>query len=256
MGVGGDGLIFATTPEVEGFADIAARVLEPDGSEAELCGNGTGCFIHWVQANGWIETDVVKILTPAGVVTGTAVDDEYVRVCIPDPEDVATDVAVSVDGHEWRVDTVVTGVPHLIACVDDVGAVDMAHLGPALRHHEQFAPRGINANFVQVLSEGHIALRTFEFGVEGETLACGTGSASAAIVTARRLGWDRNILTGERPVLVRARSGDTLRVYFTAHEDGAVTDVCVETVVRFMYRGTLHPDLADRAINGAPGRDR
>ncbi|MCK4601068.1 MAG: diaminopimelate epimerase, partial [Phycisphaerae bacterium] len=171
MGVGADGIIFACEPEIEGVADIAARFFEADGSEAELCGNGTGCFIHWVTASGWVDDGESKILTPAGVVRGQNSDGEYVRVCIPTPEDMRRDRELSVDGSQIRYDFVITGVPHVIVYVDDVEMVDVAHLGAALRHHERFKPRGANVNFVQVLSEGNLAVRTFEFGVEGETLA-------------------------------------------------------------------------------------
>ena len=131
----------------------------------------------------------------------------------------------------------------------------MPRLGPLLRHHPMFAPAGVNANFVQVLGEGELALRTFETGVEGETLACGTGSAAAAIMAARRFGWDPAYRTGQKPVLIHARSGDVLRVYFEVIGD-AVRDLCLETVVRFLYRGVLHADLAaaapgDRRARGA-----
>jgi len=238
LGIGADGLIFAVNPEIEGVSHIGARFFEPDGSEAELCGNGTACFLHWAAANGWVDGADVRILTPAGVVRGYRAEGNYVRVCIPDPEDIQTDVELTAGDRRWRCDFAVTGVPHVIAYVDDVDAVDVAHWGPSLRHHERFQPRGANANFVQVLGEGRIALRTFEFGVEAETLACGTGSAAAAILTAMRLGWDDGHTSGQKPIHVTARSGDVLKVWFTADEDGHVWDVCLETLVRPVFRSS------------------
>ena len=251
MGVGADGLIFAVQPEVDGVADIAARFFEPDGSEVELCGNGTGCFVYWVIVNGWAGPGEIRILTPAGVVRGHRRDDGYIRVCVPSPEGVRRDLPVAVEGRPWRCDYVVTGVPHAIVYVDDVEATDVNHWGRALRRHPDFGPRGANVNFVQVLGEGHIAVRTYEFGVEDETLACGTGSASAAILAATRFGWAEKYLRGDEPVEVLVRSGDTLRVWFTAKSDGAVADVCLETIVRWTYTGTLGGDLLDRALPGA-----
>ena len=248
LGVGGDGLIFACDSEVGGLADVAARFFEPDGSETELCGNGTGCFVHWVIASGFVDDREIKVLTPAGVVLGRHTDGRFVRVCIPLPQDMHTDLDLSADGRPWRCDYVVCGVPHLIAYVDDVDAVDMPHLGPILRYHERFQPRGVNANFVQVLAPGEIAVRTWEFGVEGETQACGTGSASAAILAAIRFGWPRRFLNNQDPVLVHARSGDTLWVYFHRQDDGSIDDVCLETIVRRIYAGVLHPDLAREAL--------
>jgi diaminopimelate epimerase len=246
-GVGADGIIFACTPELEGVSEIEARFFEADGSEAELCGNGTGCFVHWATAEGMVPPKEIRILTPAGIVRGQNSDGDYARVCIPSPEQTMWDLELTAAGRTLTCDYAVAGIPHVVTYVDDVRDVDVVHLGAALRHHERFAPRGANANFVQVLEPGRLAVRTFEFGVEAETLACGTGSAAAAILTALRERWPDEYLSGRRPVLIRARSGDTLRVYFTAHEDGSVTDVCLETVVRFVYVGRVHPDLAARA---------
>ena len=222
--VGADGVIFAVRPEIEGVADLAARFFEPDGSEAELCGNGTACFILWAVGR-------------------------YVRVCIPDPEEIQTGLELDVEGSRWRCDFAVAGVPHVIAYVGDLAHFDVAHWGPAIRHHDRFRPRGANANFVEVLGTGRIALRTFEFGVEAETLACGTGSAAAAVLAALRFGWPGAYLRGGEPVEITARSGDVLKVWFVRHDDGAITDVCLETVVRCVYDARLCPDLARDALN-------
>ncbi len=250
LGIGADGVIFAVACEVDTLADLAARFFEPDGGETDLCGNGTACFVRWAMENGWVNDREFRVLTGAGVVRGRRSDGQYVRVCIPLPEDMRSDLVVSVGGKRWRCDYVVTGVPHLLAYVDDVAAVNMCRLGPLLRHHTMFAPHGVNANFVQVMQEGELALRTFETGVEGETLACGTGSAAAAIMAAQRFGWSADFLTGRKPVLVHARSGDLLRVYFERIAD-QVRDLCLETVVRFLSRGVLHADLAAAALAAA-----
>lgn len=251
-GIGADGIIFAGRPEVEAVADVAASLFEPDGSEAELCGNGTACFIRWVTTEGWIPDREIKVLTPAGVVLGKNVDFPYVRVCIPLPEGIRTGQRLEARGKTWEYDFVISGVPHAVVYVEDVCEVDIAHWGPALRHHKDFQPRGVNANFVQVLGEGRLALRTWEFGVEGETLACGTGSASAAILAARRFGWGEDYRRGRKPVEVQASSGDKLRVYFTEEADGSVSDVCLETVVRFLFCGRAHRHLLDTAWNHWP----
>jgi len=251
MGVGADGVAFAVACEIEGVADLGARHFEPDGGEADLCGNAMACFVRWAGDDGWTTNHELRVLTAAGVVRGRHSDGQYVRVCIPLPEDMRAGLTVPADGEIWTCDYAVAGVPHLLAYVDDTAAVDVARLGALLRHHPMFAPRGVNANFVQVLREGELALRTFETGVEGETLACGTGSAAAAIMAARRFGWDRAYLSGEKPVLIHARGGDVLRVYFELVGE-AVRDLCLETVVRFLYRGTLHADLT-AAATGAAG---
>lgn len=256
LSVGADGVIFASEPEVPELSDISARLFEADGSEAELCGNGTACFVRWVTKSGICEDKEIRILTPAGVVLGTNLAEDYARVCIPLPTDMRPDLSVEVSGHTWKFDLAVTGVPHAVIYVTDVENIDMAKWGPGIRHHPFFAPRGVNVNFVQVLGPGHLAVRTWEFGVEGETLACGTGSAAAAIMAVKRFGWDDALRRGAKPILVRAHSGDTLRIYLTLEADGSVSDLCLETLVRWVYTARLRDGQAGKAMQGpmAAGR--
>ncbi|MFP4055021.1 MAG: diaminopimelate epimerase [Phycisphaerae bacterium] len=250
LSVGADGVIFALSPETPEHADVAARFFEADGTEAELCGNGTACFVHWMIGHRCNRGPELYILTPAGIVRGRNSDNKYVRVCIPLPEEIHTDVQLTVAGAPLTCDYAITGVPHVVKYVQDIDKVDIDRLGRRIRHHERFAPRGANANFVEVLAEGRIAIRTFEFGVEAETLACGTGSASAAILTAMRNQWPAEYFHAEKPVEVLARSGDTLRIYFEMNDEGKIVDLCLETVVRYVYSGVLHPELADLSLNG------
>jgi len=249
MGIGADGVIFCCPSEVGELADVGARFFEADGSETDLCGNGTACFARWAFDGGFVGDREIRILTSAGVVRAKRSDGAYITVCIPVPEQRRHDLEITVGGFPIFCDFVVTGVPHVVTYVDDVEGMDMARLGPAIRHHERFAPQGVNANFVQVLREGEIAVRTWEYGVEGETLACGTGSASAAILAALRFDWPREYRSHEKPVLVHARSGDVLRVSFTEKPDGSIDDVCLETIVRFLYRGTISDELAAAALS-------
>jgi diaminopimelate epimerase len=265
LGIGADGVIFASPPEIEEKADFSAKFFETDGSEAELCGNGTACFVRWVIDSRLIQAREIRILTPAGVVlgndvrdnsgaasgepNGSAVSDNYYRVCIPFPYDIQTDVSITVHGQPVRCDFAVVGVPHAVVYVDDVNEVDMQSLGKGIRFHERFAPRGVNANFVQVLGEGQLRVRTWEFGVEGETLACGTGSAAAAVLAARRFGWPRRLTTNQDPVFVQATSGDRLRVFVGIDEAGQFTDLCLDTVVRPVFSGALSDLLAAEALS-------
>ena len=249
VGVGADGLIFALPSEVGDFADLSARFYEPDGSQAELCGNGTACFIHWALEQGMVADGQVRVLTDAGTVIGKRLDATYVRVCIPLPESIRRNLEVLADDQLFDCDFALTGVPHLVLYVDDIDRVDVERLGRLLRRHEHFRPRGVNVNFVQVVREGEIALRTYEFGVEGETLSCGTGSATAAICAGLRFGWNQAYLRGRQPTLVQARSGDLLRVWATIEDDGRVTELCLDTIVRVLFSGTVHPDLAAKALN-------
>ena len=249
LGVGGDGIVFAVEPEIEGVADIAAKFLEMDGTESTLCGNGTACFVRWAVGQGIVPDGEVRVLTGAGVVLGRNLDDGYTRVCIPLPEERQTDLKVQVDDDLVECDYIVTGCEHVVVYVDDIDAAPVERLGRLLRHHECFTqPRGVNVNFVQVLAEGQLAIRTYEYGVEAETLACGTGSASAAILAARRFAWPAEYTNNEKPVELTTRSGDIVRVYVGIDEDDRVTDLCLETLVRCSYSATLCPDLASLAL--------
>lgn len=249
-GVGADGIIFAAAPEPTEAADLATVFMEADGTQAGLCGNGSACFVHWAISQNIVPDREVKVLTSAGVVLGRNLDDGYVRVCIPLPEQIQAGLELNVAGKPLSCDFIITCVEHAVTYVDDIDRADVARLGPAIRHHEHFGqPRGVNANFVQVINEGEIALRTYEYGVEGETLACGTGSAAAAIMAAKRFGWSADYTSGDKPVLVRARSGDVLRVYFAEADDGAINDLCLETIVRRSFSGELCSDMAELATH-------
>ena len=245
IAVGADGVILACSVEEGSDDTVIARFIEPDGSEAKLCGNGTACFTYWVVSKGLVAGPDVQIVTRAGVAYGRVEEDDpqEIRVCVPDPKNLQKDITIEANGQSLTMDTVDTGVPHAVIPVADVDSVDVGRLGAAIRHHPEFAPKGINANFVQILGPGHIAVRTFEFGVESETLACGTGSAAAAIITCMRHHWDQGICTVDKPVEVLTRSGETLRIYFNHCDGGPITDVCLETRVRPVYDATLRPEL-------------
>ena len=244
MGVGADGLIFACVNEVEDFADVAARFFEADGSGVELCGNGVACFTKWASEMGFANKPEMRILTCAGVVRGSIMADGYVKVCIPFPEHMLRDERLIVCGRNLTFDYAVTGVPHVVTYVDCLDSLDMGLMGPAIRHHEHFAPRGTNANFVQVRGPGEFAVRTYEFGVEAETHACGTGSATAALMAAKHFAWPEQYTNGDQPILATARSGDVLKIWITLDDNEEVIDLCIETVVRSIYKGSVNAEFA------------
>lgn len=242
LGVGADGLILACERGTGAGVDIVARFLEPDGSEAKLCGNGTACFTYWLVDSGMLPGPEVTILTGAGTATGRLREDEphCVRVCVPNPKHLEWDIEVEAAGKHRLLDYADTGVPHVVLRVrEGLDEIDLMHLALPLRWHPSFAPEGVNVNVVQVEQVGEISVRTFEFGVESETLACGTGSAAAAILTAVREQWPEDILRGNRPVSVRVRSGATLNVWFEMNAQGQVIDVCLQTRVTPVYDGRL-----------------
>ncbi len=226
-GIGGDGLL-AVEPAQNG-SDFRMRYYNADGGEAEMCGNGARCFARFASKLAG-KTKSVSFETVAGVVTAELLGDN-VRLNMSQPKDLALGAKLEAVGHEVTVHFVNTGVPHAIVFVEDIENVDVLPLGAALRYHDHFRPRGTNANFVQVLSPSSLSIRTYERGVEGETLACGTGVCAAALI--------HSALTGATsPIGVKVRGGDTLHVGFERDGDG-FKNVTLTGPADFVFEGQV-----------------
>ena len=211
-GVGADGLLMVEPPQEGSGADYTMRYYNADGGEAEMCGNGARCFARFVNERiheGSL--DAVSFTTPAGLISATFPEGD-VCINLSEPFDLAMNLALEVEGEETKVHSVNTGVPHAVVVVDGVEDVDLVGVGSALRYHQHFAPAGTNANVMEVRSPGSIAIRTYERGVEDETLACGTGMVANAIV--------HNQISGTpSPIEVLVKGGDTLKVGFEREGD-------------------------------------
>ena len=229
LSVGADGLILV---EDHPSADFAWRFYNADGSRPGMCGNGARCVARFARLSG-IAGDEMTFATLAGTIRARVRGDR-VEIDMTPPGPVAGGEPIELHGTTVAPVTVDTGVPHAVVFVEDVEAVDVVGLGRPLRHHPRFAPAGTNANFVAVQRPGRLALRTYERGVEDETLACGTGAVAAALVAARRHGWPS-------PVDIETRSGAVLTVHFTPDGDG-VRDVRLEGDARLVCRGEMGPD--------------
>ncbi len=208
-GVGGDGLI-AVEPAENG-ADFKMRYYNADGGEAEMCGNGARCFARFAsRVSG--KVGAIQFETLAGVI-GAELIGENVRLSMSKPHSYAAPVELLAADEKVHVHFLNTGVPHAVVFVEDLEKTDIVRLGRALRHHAHFAPKGTNANFIGELPGGGIAIRTYERGVEDETLACGTGLTAAALLWA-------GITGAPSPVSVLVRGGDTMQVGFEKDGDG------------------------------------
>lgn len=227
-GIGADGLLLLV-PSGSGKADWAWEFYNSDGSVAEMCGNGARCFARFIQrqagANGQTTFE-----TGAGIITARF-RGERVTVNMTPPKDLALDQKVFAAGQTLVVHSLNTGVPHAVLFVPDADKAMVQPLGSEIRHHPQFAPKGTNANFVQVIGPNYIRVRTYERGVEGETLACGTGVTASALIAAR-------LHRFTSPVLVRVQGEDMLEVGFKATA-GGFEDVTLTGPAQFVFDGHI-----------------
>ena len=181
-GVGADGVLVVEKPKRRG-ADFRMRYYNSDGGEAEMCGNGARCFALLARAVSGRKGNVLRIQTQAGLVT-LQIRGQEVQVSMTEPTKLRLGKKVVVAGRKLAIDFLNTGVPHAVMFVRSVRSVDVAQLGRAIRYHSAFAPSGTNVNFVEIGRGNRIHVRTYERGVENETLSCGTGVTAAALLSA------------------------------------------------------------------------
>ncbi len=226
LSVGADGL-FLIEPSTR--ADFKWQFFNSDGSTAEMCGNGSRCVARYAYHRG-IAAKKMSFETIAGIISAE-VNDDLVKVKLTDPSPVTLEEKVAVDDRIFILDSVNTGVPHAVAFVDNLESFDVAKWGCKIRFHEHYAPKGTNADFAAILSKHKIQLRTYERGVEDETLACGTGMVAAVLAAAQRG-------LAESPVDVLVQSGEILRIYFARKDDG-FAEIYLEGKVKMVYQGLL-----------------
>lgn len=228
-GVGADGVL-AVEPAEGAGADFRMRYYNSDGGEAEMCGNGARCFARFAGRLAGRALESIRFETPAGVI-GAHFEGERVRLAMSAPRDRRLRETVEARGQRWTVHSVDTGVPHAVIFVDEPGDVDVAATGAALRYHPHFAPRGTNVNFAGVTAPGRLTLRTYERGVEAETLACGTGAVAAALIYAALYDLDG-------PVDIAVRGGEDLQIGFT-REGGEFQEVTLSGPADFVFTGEI-----------------
>jgi diaminopimelate epimerase len=231
MSVGADGLILI---EASDKYDFRWRFFNSDGSNAEMCGNGARCAARFAHVNG-IAGSRLSFETEAGVVSAQ-IKEGGVKVQMPDPSDLKLAYPLKLSADSLEISSVNTGVPHVVVMLEQIADLDVVALGREIRFHKVFAPAGTNANFVQ-RSQGQgnaIEIRTYERGVEDETLACGTGAIASAIISASRFKMDS-------PIDVKTRSGVYLKIHFDV-ADGQFNEIYMEGDARIIYTGELQPD--------------
>jgi diaminopimelate epimerase len=210
-------------------ADWAWDFYNSDGSTADMCGNGARCFARYVQKEAGVR-ERTTFETGAGVITATFAG-ERVKINLTRPKDLRLNEVIQVSTGPQAVHSLNTGVPHAVLFVPDADQAMVLSLGHEIRFHPHFAPKGTNVNFVQVLGGSTIRVRTYERGVEGETLACGTGVTASALIAAKLHGFTS-------PVSVKVQGGDTLEVSFRDEPDG-FADVHLSGPADFVFDGQI-----------------
>ncbi len=229
-GVGADGLLVVEKPKGR-IADFRMRYYNSDGGEASMCGNGARCFALLARAVTARTGKSLRVETRAGMVV-LQICGKDVRVSMTEPGLPRLRRTVVAAGRKVMLDYINTGVPHAVEFVRSLASVDVTRVGRAIRSHSAFAPAGTNVNFVQIGKGGRIEVRTYERGVEGETLACGTGVVASAILASLRRGI-------RPPIRVRTRGGDLLTVNFE-FEAGRAKKVTLQGPARIVYTGELY----------------
>ncbi|MCX5797828.1 MAG: diaminopimelate epimerase [Elusimicrobia bacterium] len=225
-GVGADGLLLVR--RAAGGVDL--RYFNADGSAA-FCGNGTRCAAWWAFSRGWAGRRM-RLRTRAGAVAARVTGRGLVALSMPGPKGLRLGLTLRVKGRSLRAHAVNMGVPHAVVPVRGLEGFPVVDFGRAIRRHPAFGRGGANVDFISRRGPA-LRMRTYERGVEGETWACGTGAAAAAVV-AWRLGWVRP------PVKVLVRGGQALAVSFRT-QDGAVRDVRLSGPVRIVFEGEVRP---------------
>jgi diaminopimelate epimerase len=232
LSVGADGMVLI---ENDPEADFKWRFFNSDASEAEMCGNAARCAVRFAYLTGIVRVRKMTFRTLAGIIEGEILNDT-VKVRMTPPHGLQSDIRLQGSGHALAFDFIDTGVPHAVHFLKHEGeleSADIAGLGRIFRFHPHFQPAGSNIDFACVADAHHMTVRTYERGVEGETLACGTGVLASVLTAATR----------ERvasPVSVKTRGGEFLTVHFRQAGSGKFEEVRLEGEARLVYEADLY----------------
>lgn len=225
--VGADGILLLESSRKAAFK---MRIINSDGSEAEACGNGFRCIALYARKVLKLPSEF-RFESLSGLIDAKVMRNAGVRVRLIQPQDLRLRGSITVLGQKLQYSFINTGVPHTVVFVKDLKKTNVSQLGKAIRDHQEFKPKGTNVNFVQVRSNHAVDVRTFERGVEAETLACGTGSTASAVISAL-LGFAKS------PVRVKTSGGEVLTIDFKLKETRP-EDVTLEGQAKFVFKGQL-----------------
>ncbi|MFH1359611.1 MAG: diaminopimelate epimerase [Candidatus Omnitrophota bacterium] len=233
-GVGADGLLVLDKSKK---ADYRMRIINADGSEAEMCGNGARCMAAFIVQNRRPKKTLFSIETMSGNLLAQA-KGQVAKVRLSEPQGYKPNIPIKIGKRTIQVNYIDTGVPHAIIFVSDLAKIDVSGIGRFIRFHNKFKPRGTNVDFVEQVKQNLVNVRTYERGVEDETLACGTGSVACAIITFLKA--NPLILSRDHVSMnVRTSGGELLNIQFSL-KNRKIENVWLKGPVQFIAKGEYH----------------
>ncbi len=226
ISIGADGMIFIENSQ---SADIRMNYFNSDGSSAAMCGNGARCIAFAATKLGL--PSEIKIETGAGIISAKT-NSDWVKVEMPSAKLLRRNVELVIDDLPMLFDYYDTGVPHAVAVVEDIESVPVKFWGREIRYHRFFAPEGANADFVEIVDEHKIKIRTYERGVENETLACGTGTVAAALSAYRKK-------LALPPIKVITKLPDEITIDWNAKTDDAIQKPTLAGKIVYSFSGEV-----------------
>lgn len=226
LGIGADGIILLQDSLT---ADFRMRIFNADGSEAEMCGNGIRCLAHFAyHLTDQQESYSVETMNHIHTVH---IHGDSVTATMIQPTDIQKEVKISFNRNNFSLHVIDTGVPHAVIFMEDIKSIDIEKFAPPIRYHQFFLPRGVNVDLASIPKDGFIVMRTYERGVEKETLACGTGATAVALMA--------NIIYQlPPPINIKTRSNDILKINFNG-QGNAITNISMTGPAQFIYQGQL-----------------
>lgn len=227
LGIGADGIILIENSKKN---DFKMRILNADGSEAEMCGNGARCAVKYASMLKIINNSC-SVETVARELKAT-LNLNSVKINMGSPMDLKSPINLNYENQEFEVYFINTGVPHAVMFVEDINTTDVFNIGKFLRYHEAFKPKGTNCNFVQITGQSSIKVRTYERGVEDETYSCGTGTCASAIISVlyKELKW---------PIISTTIKNDSLIVDSTISKNNEIQEFFLNGPVTVTFNGEV-----------------
>ena len=226
-GIGADGVILLENPTRMG-ADYRFRIFNSDGSEAEMCGNGLRCFVKWINDQFCCAVDCVETVS---TLLKTKQVGQNICIEMGSPSNIQWNIPFYYDNQSLRVQFINTGVPHAVIFVNDFKEVNILTLCPYIRHHPLWGAQGANVTIAERKQDNYLKIRTYERGVEGETLGCGTGAVAAALSAA-------HLYQSLSPITVETLSSEELTVDFY-YDNQEFSHVTLTGPARCVFTGKI-----------------